>query len=419
MKSSTASRFASYITLLIVITSAEAFASNFGDARSVAMSGSHLTLAQGHAAVGVNPANLGLDDRPSWSLGLFGIGSVVHNNAFSLNDYKTYNGAHLSTQDKYDILDKIPDEGLEFKGNSAASVLGLSFGPFAFSTSLEAGGHGIISKDLVDLALFGNRVGETVSVTDADADAVAHVDFNLSYGRTLRSFQWGDLSAGVNLKYIYGVAFVEATEVEAQATTLTTGIRGDGSAIIRTAEGGSGFGLDLGTSAQFRDRWRFAAAIENLVSNINWSKNTEETEYVFEAQSMTAETVDDDSLVVSDEIEREIGSFSTSLAPKLTLGAAYLLPKITIETDLKFGLRDKFGVTTTPELSTGAEYSGLGFMPLRAGIAFGGFDGTSVSLGAGLKMSSFHIDFAWASTGTLMPGGGKGISLAVSSGLEF
>lgn len=407
------------VCALAILMSDGAAASGWDDARSIAMAGSYTAIARGYDAVGFNPANLALSDRPGTTVQFFGIGSMINNNAFSVGDYKRFNGAYLTKSDKREILDKIPDSGLEFKGNSGASLLSFSYRSFAVSTTAEASGTGNISKDVVDLAFFGNKIGETIDVSEADAEGVIHADINFAYARQVKSFQWGDVTAGLNFKYIRGFASFEVTEASANATTYEDGIDGDGRVVVRTATGGSGFGLDLGTAAKYSNDWTFSLGIKNLISRINWTEETEENEYTYNLISLTAENADDDSTVVSDEIERSIGSFSTSLAPQLNLGASYEKGDFLFASDVKFGLAKRAGVTTTPELSFGTEYTGMGFLPLRGGFAFGGLHGASLGLGSGLKFSSFFIDFAWASSGTLLPTLGRGGALAISSGLKF
>ncbi len=404
---------------LILLLCASAMAGSHYDARSIAMAGSYTAVARGYESVGLNPANLALADRPNTSVGLFGFGSLINNNAFSKGDYNKYNGSHLTDQDKQDILDKIPTDGLEFKGNTGATALSVSHGPFAFSTVVEAGGRGNLSKDVVDLAFFGNKVGETVVIDDADGEGIAHVDFNLSYGRKVRSFDWGKVTAGLTFKYIRGIAVFDITQADASATTNYDGVNADGSMTVRSSTGGSGYGFDIGAAANYGEDWVFSFGIKNLVSNISWNNETRETEYFFDVAGFTVETADEDTTVVSDEIEHSIGSFSTSLAPEVNIGASHTYGDFLLASDLKLGLRDKFGSTTTPEISVGGEYQALSYLPLRAGLSLGGLHGSSLSLGGGVNISSFYFDIGWASSGTVLPKFGKGMAFAVSSGLKF
>ena len=406
------------ISILLVLFSSAA-GSGWDNARSIGMAGSYTAVARGYDAIAFNPANLALSDSRGTALQIFGIGTMINNNSFSKGDYNKYNGLYLSESDKNDILAKIPEGGLEFKGNSAASMLSFSSGPFAVSATVEAGGRGNLSKDVVELAFFGNNIGETITIDDADAEGIAHVDINFAYGRKVKNYRWGELTAGVNLKYIRGLAYFKVSDAVANATTNADGIDSDGSVSIKSSTGGSGFGLDVGAAATYKENWVFSAGIKNLLSSINWSKDTKETEYFYDMTSFTVETADDDSTVISDDVEREISSFSASLAPQINLGAKHEIGKFLLASDLKLGLAKKAGVTTTPELSFGAEYSYLAFLPVRAGLSFGGLHGSSLGLGGGIRLSSFFVDIAWASSGTILPSFGRGLSLAVSSGLRF
>jgi hypothetical protein len=407
------------LAALLIPFSGSTCASGWDNARSIAMAGSYTAVARGYEAIRINPANLGLSEGSGNSLQIFGIGSVINNNAFSMGDYSRYNGAYLTDSDKRDILSKIPDDGLRFRGNSAASALSFSIGKLAISTSVEASGSGELSKDIVELAFFGNKIGQTVDISDSDGEALAHIDLNVGYGRKVMSYPWGDVTAGVNVKYMYGLAYFDVKDVEASAVTQADGIDSDGRVTVRSAKGGSGFGVDIGGAATYLGDWVFSAGIRNFISTISWSRDAEEKVYTYRVESLTAETADADSTVVSDETTRDIGSFSTSLAPQLNLGAAHEIGKFLIASDIKFGLRDKAGVSTTPEISVGTECHYINFLPVRAGIGLGGINGASLGLGAGLRLSAFSFDFAWASSGTVTPTMGKGGSLAISSGLQF
>jgi len=407
------------LAALLIASSGCVYASGWDNARSIAMAGSYTAVARGYEAIGINPANLALTEDRGNSLQFFGVGTMINNNAFSLSDYNRYNGAYLTDADKRDILSKIPDDGLRFRGNTAASALSFSIGQLAISTSVEASGSGELSKDIVELAFFGNKIGQTVDISSSDGEALAHLDLNVAYGRKVMSHPWGDISAGLNVKYMYGLAYFDVDDVQASAVTQTDGIDSDGSVTVRSAMGGSGFGLDVGAAATYLNSWVFSAGIRNLVSTISWSRDAEEKIYTYRVESLTAETADADSTVVSDETTRDIGSFSTSLAPQLNFGAAHEIGKFLVASDLKFGLRDIAGVSTTPEISLGTECHYINFMPIRAGIGLGGINGTSLGLGAGLRFSAFSFDFAWASSGTMTPSMGKGASLAISSGLQF
>ncbi len=404
---------------LTLVMSATAIGTGWDDARSIAMAGSYTAVARGSAAIGFNPANIGFSDRAGMQLQLFALGSMLNNNSFTMGDYKIYNGSYLSESEKEDILAKVPAEGLKFAANAAASVLSVSYRTLAFSATFEAAGSGTITKDVIDLAFYGNRIGETVRVDDSQAEGVAHLDLNIAYGHTIGKYSWGEIAAGANLKYIRGLGYADVSSSRAQMTTEADGIDSDASIIIRSATGGSGLGLDVGAAAKYGSEWVFSAGIRNLFSSVKWSRDTKETEYILKVVSFAAESANEDSTVVSDEIEHPVGSFSESLGPQINLGISRTVGDFLIASDLKFGLAEKVGVSKTPEVSVGMEFRRFEFLPLRAGVSAGGLSGTSLALGGGFDLSSFYVNLAWASTGTLLPSFGRGISIAVSSGLRF
>ncbi len=405
--------------LIAVMLTSSAAAGQYQNARSLALSKSFTSLARNYQAIGVNPANLALETNNNLSVELFSFGADINNNSFSLADYNKYNGEHLSESDKQDILDKIPDTGLE--GNAVGGASGLSFskGSFAFGISGEGDGRASIDKQVIELIFNGNTFGDSIDISDAFGDGTAHVDFNLSYARELKQFGWGTLNWGVNAKYIYGLQYMEVVDADAYLITEMEGINSQGTFQIKTSGGGSGFGLDAGLSATYNDNWILSMAVTNLISTISWSNDNKLNTYVFSWENLTVQNSDDDSIITSDDYEESIESFSTSLAPQIALGASTRMGSYLLSFDYKQGLKNKGKVSTTPELAAGCEAHLVNFLPLRAGFSVGGANGSSSAIGFGLNLNPFFIDFAYMSTGSLIPLGGKGMGLAVSSGLLF
>jgi hypothetical protein len=394
-------------------------AGQYSSARSLAMAQSFTSLARNYQTLGVNPANLAFDDNDSWSLEFFSAGLEMSNNSFSFKDYNTYNGAHLSQSDKDDILSKIPDAGLEGAVQTGASALCMSFGNFAFGVTGNGDGSVNLDKKLVELMFNGNAIGDTVNVTDAFGTGVAHVDFNLSYGAKLMQTKWGVVNWGVNFKYIMGVAYADVEEAEGVLITNDGGLDSDGIAKVKTAQGGSGFGLDLGFSARVNDKYNMSLALTNLIGTIKWNKETELNTYIFTVDNLSLDNAEDDSTVTSDDITEEIDAFNSSLAPQLAFGISRQFKSLLVSFDYKQGFKNLGLISTTPEFSLGCEAKFINTIPLRLGFSAGGARGSSSSLGLGFNLNPFYFDIAYVATGTIVPFGGKGKGLAVSSGLMF
>lgn len=402
------------LTLLAMATGL-ATAAGQSSARSMALGGAYLGLAKGVDAARYNPANLGLSGYNSNSLELIGFGVNVNNNALSLGDYNTYTGAVLTESDKADIMGKIPSDGLRVTADLEAAAMSLSMGSWAFSVTGVGSANVNLSKDILDLVLNGNHLGETVSLEGSYSDAVSYVQSSLSYGREVYRLGSRQVAVGATFKYLRGMAVEQVTELTGGVTTLTTGFTGSGRMVARTATGGSGYGLDLGTSIKLNDSYTAGLSFRNVLSSLSWSGSPEEHGYIFDFDEDASDILQDD-YVVSEDYSKDIDGFSTSLPTVMTLGIANTSGKLLWAVDWQQGFREDAGASSKPRLCAGIEWLGLSTLPLRAGFATGGARGTHMALGSGVHLGGFHLDFAVETGTTLVPNSAKGLNLAMSTG---
>lgn len=402
-----------------LLLSGAARASHYEDARSLALAKSFTSLARGYQSIGINPANMALDKNGNMSLEIFSVGANLNNNSFSLSDYNKYNGEYLTQADKDYILSRVPDNGLEGAVESGLSTFSMTRGSIAFGITGDGDGRANIDKQVLELIFNGNTIGDSMDISNALGTGIAHVDFNLSYASKLTEMPWGTVNWGVNVKYIYGIAYMNIEEADAYLATHEDGINSGGAVQVKTSEGGSGFGMDLGFSANYNDRWNFSLALTNFISKISWSKKNKLNTYLFTWSSLTLENSDEDSVINSDEIKESIGSFSAGIAPQLALGASTSYKSLLLSFDYKQGLKNQGRVSSTPELAVGCEASFLNKLPVRLGFSVGGVEGSSSAVGFGFRFRPFFMDFAYMSTGSLIPIGGQGLGLACSSGFMF
>lgn len=409
-----------YITALLipVIFAGESFALGQSSARSVAMGGAHIGLASGIEAAKYNPANLGLSNHRYTGLELVGLGANISNNSFSLSDYNKYTGAFLTSEDKADILGKIPAEGLKLAVDIEANALSFSTGSFVFNTA----GVGIadinLNRDLFDLVLNGNTYADTIDVTGSYSTVLAYASAGLSYGKGIYSSGSRELAVGVTARYLRGIGIEQVTELEGGVATFATGLEGNGRMIAQTAEGGTGYALDLGAALKLNNNYTVGVCLENFYSRLKWNRNPQERGYIFNFDTMTVDNMGDD-FVTSDDYTVDIAPFTTTLPSAMTFGVANTSGSLVWAVDWKQGFRTHDGASTKPRISAGIEYSGLKQLPLRVGYAAGGSRNTAFSFGTGLHFWAYYLDFA-AVTGSNFSGySAKGLNVAVSTGLHF
>ncbi len=405
---------AAFFLFLVSSTAADGLSS----ARSVAMGEAFTSLATGIDAARYNPANLGLSGYRQTGIELVGAGANITNNSFTLGDYNRYTGAILTDADKLNILHKVPDEGLNLAAEVEASALSLSSGPFVFTAS----GVGLVdvnlSKDIIDLILNGNSFADTVSITGSHSEAVGYVSVGLSYGRAIYTAGTRQLAVGATFNYLRGLGVERIIELEGMAATYETGFAGDGHLIAQTATGGSGYALDIGAALRLNDDYTVGVRIKNFLSALSWNKNTEEHGYIFSFDTMTVDNMEDD-YVVSDDYSKDIPGFSTNLPSVMNVGVANTSGSLLWAVDWEQGFRRAAGSSSKPRLSAGLEWWPISLAPLRAGFSTGGNKATALSLGSGINLTPFYLDFAVVTGVTLSPYSTKGVNLALSTGLHF
>ncbi len=404
--------------LMAVVAGTSLMAQSLQSAHSLGMADSYMQLSENCEAASANPANLASPEQQKLSIKLISAAAHFANNSFTLADYNRYNGAYLTEADKQDILRKIPDGGLVFAYDASASAVSFSYGAFAFTAAGIGGGRGSVAKDPIELALMGNKIGEVHTASDSYADNWAALSFGGSFGARLFEMNGFTVDGGVTVKYLQGLAYYGVTELTAEAVTQATGISGEGGLTTLEAQGGSGYAADLGLSVTGNST-RYGLVLHNALASINWNRDVKKTIYSFYLENMNIENAGSDSVSVSDEVDVPTDNFSTRPPLELELGASRHFGKLLAAADLKQGFAETAFVSKTPRLAAGIEYPLVSSLVLRSGLAAGGVDKYSAAVGGGFNFGIVNLDLAYASTGTLLPFGGRGARLAFATILEF
>jgi hypothetical protein len=406
------------LSVLAVVTISGTAWAGQASPRSVAMGGAYIGLADGVDALRHNPANLGLIDYRKTGIEIVGAGANINNNSFTLSDYNKFSGALLTSDDKAYILSRIPADGLELRADAELSALAYTTRNIGFAVTGVGAADVNLNKDIFELLLDGNTYADTIDVTGSYSEAVSYVSFDLSYGMPVYNAGTRQLAVGATVKYLKGIAVEEITELEGLAATYATGFAGEGHATLRTATGGSGYGIDIGAALQLNETYSAGLRIKNILSHLSWNNEAEEHRYLFSFDTMTVLNMDDDYVVTEDDT-RQLESFSTSLPPVMTIGFAKRSGDFHWAVDWEQGFRRAAGASTTPRLAAGVESYRIGFLPLRAGVTVGGNKNAGFSIGSGFHFAPFYLDWAYVS-GTSIPGySSKGVNLSIATGLLF
>jgi len=413
--------------LIILVLSGFVHTQNIMIPTSVGTAGTIATQSRGDEVIGWNPANLGFEDNPDFSMS-FGVIPIVPlpainvvNSAVSvtwLTDY-LFSGQYLDNAKKDKLLESFGDDGWDINPLIYAKILGLSSGNFAFSIGAEVNSDVNLPTSLLKFVMYGNKFGEAISLTDIDGSVQAVVPFSLSYGFPLNlsnyDLNFGDNYLGFGIKLLWGVGNGEVEYFDGGITTYNDKVVGTGSGKIKYSYDGFGLAFDLGWALKIGDNITTNLAIQNLFGFINWKdKNTEISEIVFDADV----DVSDDFESISDAFTGTDTTYSakgyTSDYPTyMIVGLEYdVMPNIELYINYKQYFNDKFQFSTIPRISFASKLNSIDWFPIRVGVALGGFEKFQAGIGFGLHGKHYHFDFGINQTGGFFNSArGMGISI--------
>jgi hypothetical protein len=234
--------------------------------RALGAGGAAVGLVRGQEALFVNPANLGLPDEPNWSVGLlqFGAGTTV--SGLSVGDVaQLFQYQHLSDAERDELLGSIPAGGFNADLDIRAPLVGIQAGPFAVGLAYTSVGSHSLSRDVVELLLYGYEDGRTdYDVSNTTGSRMTYWDAAAAYGR-----HFGALSLGVTAHYLRGGTLLRSRlrqpVVDLAAQDIDVGFT---SVMVR---GGTGYAADFGAAYQPSPALTLGASVSNAFAHLDWS----------------------------------------------------------------------------------------------------------------------------------------------------
>jgi len=416
----------------LAVTAAAAWAQN---GASLGMGGSYTPVARGAEAIFWNPANLGFwkPGMPEFNLKCYSFIFSAGNNTFSLDMLNKYNGRILDADAKQEILSKIPSgEGVIPSARANASIVALTYKNFGFALELNAEGDFEIPKEIFQLALYGFEDKLIDFAYDGNTVGVGKMTF--AYGKPVArdkvlKLPWGrgdirikEITAGASVSYIFAGGFADlksgfvSSGFNGPSTTGPDGLVLDTRNVFRTAEGGWGFGLDVGLGLVTESDWMIGLALDNFLSRVSWNDNPEETVVDISLPPGTYVWQNDSELDLDDYGQsetRKTGSFSAGLPRDFRLGVAKKL-----EGGRWLPCVELARENSRYRFTAGARYAALGWMDLFAGVGFKTGD-AFYSGGVAFSFGKYYLDFGARSRGALAGNGTKGIAIANSFSFTF
>ncbi len=405
----------------------------------------------GVLALGINPSRLLAYEyyEQKAAVTIFPAGFMLKNNSININLYNALFGKETrgvagdktewNDDDKRKLLEAIDDK-FEINGHASVMLLGASYvhddkvGAFGFHIADHFGGRGILNREFLEYALYGNErfLGRDLGGRYTTSSAYWYREYALSYARefetTFRARQLRPIErikVGATVKWIAAHAYAElndesrifhsptgdslAATIRYTTTSAARGrLQGNNSTesfSFFPESVGNGLGVDLGMSFNYRETMTFAISLNNL-GFVSFGDNTllktADTIIVFNGLNdpISGQSNQDQLDSIANGVRaqtRTTDGFTRALPTHLRIGFVMLFDErlnfpAALTVDYVQGFNNNFGNTGIPILGVGGEIRLIRQMPIRTGFQLGGKQGFAWALGLGYDQKNLAID---------------------------
>ena len=452
------------ICFLLIAASELANAQNLNsNARSVGMANTGVSTVNGVDAIGINPAGILLDQGKHLSIGLLPFGMFAGTDFLDMTTYKKYftgvddgtgkrTAYYLNDADKQTILSMFKGDLGHFSSNIGFNLIGVTvtthFGSLGLNISDRIAANLTIPSDYADFLLYGNTPGKTFNFDKTQINSWWIRDYSLTYARNLYLPIIKNLSVGVSGKYVQGFGYFGTESFNSHFTTapdsfVITGqanllahyagteflaqMQGPMSFELFPSPVGQGFGIDIGAIAEFYNGITVGISLIDIGA-ITWNRNAKEISANEEIH--LSDFSDGTQLKTLQEKlngrEQIISSFSTALPTTLNVGASMKFTRVLGRSDqavlaasLRQGFNNMPGTSTSPRIGFGGEWDFIGGIPLRTGVAFGGYSPVALAAGIGLNIEKFRLDLSTDNLGVAFNQNSSAASFAIGMRVDF
>jgi len=330
----------------------------------------------------------------------------------------------MNDEQKTEFFRTIPDNGLLFQGDVNLGTLDFTYRNFGFAFRRFDLGNLKVSKELIDLVLFGNQLQRNYDFSNFTLDYLSYYSFNFAVGLPLIKKKKQLATIGIGLKYLLGNQASLTEQASGNFYSNEYFIKGQVSWTRNQASGGSGWGFDLGGTYEI-SKYRFSLALLNISPGITWTENLKTN-----VKSITIDSTDIYQIVKNNNLNDILNSndtsyntesFRTQIPAYLTLGTGWKFDDFGSMLTLIYeqNLASTKFSTFTPKFTFDLEWNLLQVILINPSISLGGREGITYNLGLGKNLRGFLIGINLGSIKNPIITKAKGLKLGLSIGLTL
>ncbi|MBL0061450.1 MAG: hypothetical protein IPP40_08215 [bacterium] len=394
--------------------------------RSIGFAGAVDLLERSSDVLHGNAAILSRPSRNKWRIDLPRFSAGATNNSFTMSDWNDRVGrdGYISADDKRQIIDQIPDDGLRVSGIASVPILGGVYKQAAFQLSEESAFDVTAGKELFELALYGNQLNRGYKLEDLGGEQYTIFDAGVAVGYKFDQEYVKGLYGGLGFHFYAGTVYDKITDASGQLEATDSLITGYGAIQRVHATSGDGIGFDLSLLAEINNKWTVGLGVKQVGGSVTWVVD-EATLDAFEIDSsgLIVDSLDDEDYVnrafnsTTDVVTG--GSIESKIPAILEASGRFdYSPRLMFVGTLRSRLEESAQGKPGFEIAGGGEYNVVGPLLARAGIGFGGPLGTRFALGTGVHTQHYSIDIGCSWHGGLF-NSTRGISPGISHAIHW
>lgn len=413
------------LLLLVLICALSAFA-QAPSGRQLGFAGATDIFEQSSDVLHGNPATLARPSAQRWRIDLPRFSGAAANNSFSVgfwND-QVARDHYLTADDKAQIMDKIPGDGLRISGLVSAPIIGGVYRKAALQLSEESAFHVTADRELFELALYGNQLNRGYKLEDLGGEQYTLFDAGAAVGYKFDQQYIKGLYGGLGFHFYIGNLFDKVVDATGELSASDSLLRGYGAIQRVHATSGDGIGFDVGLLGEINDQWAVGMALKQIGGSVTWVVDEATLEaFAIDSAGLIVDSLDDQDYV-SRAFERTTsvvtgGNIESKVPLTMEVSSRYdysrrLLLLGTLRARFEQSAQGDHGA----ELALGGEYKAIGPLLVRAGIGTGGPLQTRYAIGVGVRTSHYDFDFG-ASWHNGLFSSTRGIALGFSHALHW
>lgn len=417
----------------------------FGQAEETSFSatgrgGTATSFVTDYQAIGINPANLGFDNKYGFAIGIGEVGYGAFSDALLRDDVRgiLFNSDSITPEDQQLLAKEFLDAGITM--NVDVMPVGFSIrlpkiGTFGFAVKGNMAYHTRFSGQAANIVWEGYNYEEYIDTViydgttfygiayeplsigelfeDTEISLSINTEFNVAWGRKLfGSEESVSVYGGFGYKYILGLAYMDLNSENGEFTGRAAlgldmlDLDPDETPFQVSTNPyepvGTGHGFDLGLSLKIQDGLTFGVSLVDIGS-VTYTTN------VLTIYNHVLDTIAFSGLTTTDPLElisQMLGDvplfsysgdeqFTVSLPTKLRMGGSVKLSDaLDIGLDAVFPVNTVAGNLTTPVLGMGAQLKLLKVVRLSAGISAGGGYAYNIPAGIGFDFGLWEAGIA-------------------------